>query len=111
MQTPKVLLVDEPSAHLDVKYKVQIMEILKGLSRSKGLTVLIASHDINLLTRFCDRILLLSDGHIVDYGTAEEVVTEDAIERVFDIKVKVVEVEGTTYVLPTGSTEYDPEKR
>ncbi len=109
VQTPKVLLVDEPSAHLDIKYKIQIMEILKGLSRSKGLTVLIASHDINLLTRFCDRILLLSEGHIVNYGTAKQVVTEDAIERVFDIKVKVVEEEGTVYVLPTGSTEYNPD--
>lgn len=105
VQTPKVLLVDEPSAHLDVKYKIQIMEILKGLSR-KGLTILIASHDINLLTRFCDRILLLSKGRIVDYGLAKDVVTEEAIEKVFDIKVKVVEEEGTVYVLPTGSTEY-----
>ena len=108
VQTPKLLLVDEPSAHLDIKYKIQIMEILKGLSRSRGLTVLIASHDINLLTRFCDRILLLSEGHIVDYGTAKQVVTEESIQRVFDIRVKVVEEEGTVYVLPTGSTEYNP---
>ncbi len=108
VQTPKLLLVDEPSAHLDIKYKIQIMEILKGLSRSRGLTVLIASHDINLLTRFCDRILLLSEGHIVDYGTAKQVVTEESIQRVFDIRVKVVEEEETVYVLPTGSTEYNP---
>lgn len=102
VQTPKVILVDEPSAHLDIKYKVQIMEILQNLSR-KGLTVLIASHDINLLTRFCDRILLISEGSIVSYGTAKEVVTEESVEKVFGIKVKIVEVEGTIYVLPTGS--------
>lgn len=107
VQTPTVLLVDEPSAHLDIKYKVQIMEILRDLSR-RGLTVLIASHDINLLTRFCDRVLLLSKGRIVDYGAPGDVVSESSIERVFDIKVKVVEEDGTIYVLPTGSTGYEP---
>lgn len=107
VQTPKLLLVDEPSAHLDIKYKVQIMEILRDLSR-KGLTVLIASHDINLLTRFCDRILLLSKGRIVDYGLPGDVVSESSIEEVFGIKVKVVEEGGTIYVLPTGSAGYDP---
>ena len=105
VQTPKVLLVDEPSAHLDIKYKVQIMEILRELSR-RGLTILIASHDINLLTRFCDRILLLSKGRILDYGAPKDVVTESSIEEVFDIKVKIVEEGGTIYVLPTGSTGY-----
>lgn len=105
VQTPKVILVDEPSAHLDIKFKVQIMEILRNLSR-QGLTVLIASHDINLLTRFCDRILLLSKGHILKYGTPEEVVTEESIQEVFDIRVKVVVEEGTVYVLPTGSTRF-----
>ncbi len=103
VQTPNVILVDEPSAHLDIKYKVQIMEILKRLSR-QGLTILIASHDINLLTRFCDRILLLHQGRILDYGTAKEVITEESIQKVFDITVKLVEEDGTLYVLPTGST-------
>ena len=103
VQTPKVMLVDEPSAHLDIKYKIQVMEILKNLSR-KGLCIVIASHDINLLTRFCDRIMLLSNGKIIDYGPPEEVVTEDSIKKVFDIEVKTVVSDGVVYVLPTGST-------
>lgn len=102
VQTPKVILVDEPSAHLDIKYKVQVMEILKDLSK-KGLSILIASHDINLLTRFCDRIVLLSKGRIVASGTAEEVVTKESIKEVFDIEVEIVTMNDTVYVLPTGS--------
>ena len=104
VQTPKLMLVDEPSAHLDIKYKVQVMEILKDLTRRTGLTVLIASHDINLLTRFCDRIMLLSKGKILDYGLPKDVVTKESIREVFDIEVELVESNGTLYILPTGST-------
>jgi len=103
VQTPKVMLVDEPSAHLDIKYKIQVMEILRDLTR-KGLSVLISSHDINLLTRFCDRIMLLSKGRIIDYGLPKDVVTKDSIREVFDIEVELVESGGVIYILPTGST-------
>lgn len=102
VQTPKVILVDEPSAHLDIKYKVQVMEILRDLSRN-GLSILIASHDINLLTRFCDRIVLLSKGRIIRSGSASEVVTKESIKEVFGIEVEIVTLDGTVYVLPTGS--------
>jgi len=103
VQTPKLMLVDEPSAHLDIKYKVQVMEILRDLT-NKGLTVLIASHDINLLTRFCDKIMLLSKGRIIDYGLPKDVVTKESIREVFDIEVELVECNGIVYILPTGST-------
>lgn len=109
VQTPKVILVDEPSAHLDIKYKVQVMEILKELSR-KGLSILIASHDINLLTRFCDRIVLLSKGRIIDSGLPKDVVTKESIKEVFDIEVEIVTLNDTVYVLPTGTVmEVTPE--
>ncbi|MBR2254422.1 MAG: ABC transporter ATP-binding protein [Candidatus Methanomethylophilaceae archaeon] len=106
VQTPKLMLVDEPSAHLDIKYKVQVMEILRDLTR-KGLTVLIASHDINLLTRFCDRIMLLSKGKILAYGKPNDVVTAESIREVFDIEVELVESNGVVYILPTGSTKIE----
>ena len=105
VQTPKLMLVDEPSAHLDIKYKVQVMEILRDLT-DKGLTVLLASHDINLMTRFCDRIMLLSKGRIIDYGLPKDVVTKDSIREVFDIEVELVEKDGIVYILPTGSAMY-----
>ena len=112
VQTPRLLLVDEPSAHLDIKYKVQIMEILRDLSR-KGLAVMISSHDINLITRFCDRILLLTGGHIIDDGPAKDVVTRESVRDVFGINVDLVESGDTVYVLPTGSAQctYDYETR
>lgn len=105
-QTPKVMLVDEPSAHLDIKYKVQIMEILSALSRT-GLGIVIASHDVNLITRFCDRILLLSEGRIVAYGRPADVVTVESVREVFGIDVEIVRSGGVPYILPTGSTGFE----
>ena len=106
VQTPKLMLVDEPSAHLDIKYKVQVMELLKMLSE-KGMAILMANHDINLLTRFCDRILLLHDGKIIADGKPNDVVTQENIRKVFDIEVEIVQSGGVNYVLPTGSTGWD----
>ncbi len=105
VQTPKLMLVDEPSAHLDIKYKVQVMELLKMLS-GKGMAILMANHDINLLTRFCDRILLLHEGHIIADGAPRDVITADNIRKVFGIEVDMVEAKGVPYVLPTGSTSW-----
>jgi iron complex transport system ATP-binding protein len=61
VQEPKVLFVGEPSAHLDLKYKLEIMERLHELSRL-GITVVCASHDINLLIKYCDRVIIAKGG-------------------------------------------------
>ena len=110
VQTPKVMLVDEPSAHLDIKYKIQVMELLRMLS-DKGMAILMANHDINLLTRFCDRILLLHEGRIIADGTPRDVITAENIRKVFGIDVDMVEAHGVPYILPTGSTAWTEQPR
>ena len=99
VQRPKLMMVDEPSAHLDIKYKVQVMEMLKGLSRS-GLTVIMASHDINLVTKYCDKVMLLSEGRIVSFGAPGDVITRESIKEVYQIDVKVIYDKGTPYIIP-----------
>jgi iron complex transport system ATP-binding protein len=99
VQRPKIMLVDEPSAHLDLRYKLQVMESLLALSR-KGITVITASHDINLLTKYCDKVILLSKGEIVDYGTPNEVVNEDVIKMVYGVEVSIITKDDVIYVLP-----------
>lgn len=110
VQKPRLMMVDEPSAHLDIKYKVQVMEMLKGLSRS-GLTVIMASHDLNLVTRYCDRVMLLSEGRIVRFGTPKEVMTEESIRDVFGIDIKVIYDEGVPYVIPNAPDGSEEEFR
>jgi len=104
VQEPKVMLVDEPSAHLDIKYKIQVMEMLRDLSR-RGITVIMASHDINLLTRYCDKIMLLGKGRILNYGAPSEVVTEESIRNIFEVDVTLVNVGGIVYIVPKAPVE------
>ena len=99
VQEPKLMMVDEPSAHLDIKYKVQVMQMLKGLA-SDGMTVFMASHDINLVSSYCDKVLLLSDGKIRGYGAPREIITELSMREVFGIDVKVIFDDGIPYILP-----------
>ncbi len=108
VQEPRLIMVDEPSAHLDIKYKVQVMEMLRGLSRS-GLTVIMASHDLNLASRYCDKAMLLHKGRIVAYGPCAEVMTPESIREVFDIDVKVIHDHGIPYIIPTPPSEGDIE--
>lgn len=104
VQRPKLMMVDEPSAHLDLKYKVQVMEMLRGLSRS-GITVIMASHDLNLVMRYCDKVLMLSGGRIVAYGRPSDVVTEQSIKDVFNIDMKIINDSGIAYVIPRPPSE------
>lgn len=110
VQRPKLMMVDEPSAHLDIKYKVQVMEMLKGLSRS-GLTVIMASHDLNLVTRYCDKVMLLSDGKIIKFGTPNDVVTKESIKDVYGIDIKVIYDEGIPYIIPNAPGDDEKEFR
>ncbi|MDR0523627.1 MAG: ABC transporter ATP-binding protein [Candidatus Methanoplasma sp.] len=110
VQRPKLMMVDEPSAHLDIKYKIQVMEMLKGLSRS-GLTVIMASHDLNLVTRYCDKVMLLSEGEIISYGRPVDVVTKESIMKVFQIDVKVILDEGVPYIIPNPPSAGEEEFR
>ena len=99
VQQPKVMMVDEPSAHLDIKYKVQVMQLLKEQAE-QGITVIMATHDLNLVTRYCDKAMMIKDGVIHSYGDPNEVINESSIRDVFGIDVTVVNVGGINYVVP-----------
>ena len=73
------------------------------------MAILMANHDINLLTRFCDRILLLHEGEIIADGKPNDVVTQENIRKVFDIEGEIVQSGGVNYILPTGSTGWGEE--
>ncbi len=82
-QEPRVMLLDEPTAHLDLSASVEIMELLKDLQRRKELTVVTASHDLNLLSRYADRLAFLFKGEKIAEGSPEEVLREDLLRRVY----------------------------
>lgn len=81
-----ILLLDEPTAHLDLRYQVEFLELLVNLHREKELTIVWVSHDLNLASLICNRILVLLDGRKRAIGRPEEVVTEEMIWEVFGVR-------------------------
>ncbi len=81
-QEPSILLLDEPTTALDPHHQIRFFTILIDLAK-EGITVLAATHDINLASHFCKRIVLMNEGEIVADGTPETVLTEDNLHRVY----------------------------
>lgn len=98
-QQPKVLLLDEPTVHLDIQHQIQILKLLKVWNQTGKLTVVLISHDLNLASQFCGRLVLFNHGSIVSDGTPKEVITEKNIQLVYGIKTKVIDSPSTG--LPT----------
>ncbi len=94
-QEPRIMLLDEPTAFLDLKHQVEIYSVLQKLNREKRMTILAVSHSLNLAAQFCRRIIMLDKGRIAADGTPSEVLTGENIERVFEVKVRITRDEST----------------
>ena len=88
-QQPQFLLLDEPTSSLDIKHQLEILCILKSLAKTKHCSVIVAMHDLNLASRFSDRMLMLKQGCIFTVGTPDAVLTEENIESVYGVKSRV----------------------
>ena len=88
-QEPNLLLLDEPTSHLDIGHQAKVLGLIRRLNRERGLTVLVVLHDLNLASQYCDRLLLLSNGLLSKEGTPEEVLTYPIIEEVYHTAVVV----------------------
>jgi len=88
-QEPELLLLDEPTAFLDLNHQIDVFELLRKLNRAGGLTVLCVSHDLNLASVYCDRLVLLDEGRIAADGSPSEVVTAQRIREVYGAEVLV----------------------
>lgn len=100
-QQPRALILDEPTASLDIRHEMGIMELLRG-SAECGITVLLVTHHLDLAARYADRILLLDHGRLVAAGTPEEVLTPDTVEAVYrwPVAVRRDEITGSPRVVP-----------
>lgn len=88
-QEPKLLLLDEPTAHLDIAHQVKILDLIKKLNKELGLTVIMILHDLNLASEYCQRLVLINEGHIYKIGLPDEVLTYSIIEEVYKTVVVV----------------------
>jgi iron complex transport system ATP-binding protein len=86
-QRPRLLLLDEPTANLDLHHQVTMLELVRGLSREQGLAVVAAVHDLQLAALYCDRVALLSAGEIIREGPPEAVLTAPLLHAAFGQRV------------------------
>ena len=102
-QDPEVLLLDEPTAHLDLKHQMHFYNILESLNAERGMTIISVTHDVNLAARYARRMIAIRSGTLVADGTPEDVLTPQHLYEIFEITAAVLErPDGRgSYVIPT----------
>lgn len=98
-QKTDLLFLDEPTTYLDVRYQLQILELLKRLNREYGMTIVMVLHDLNQSIWYSDEIIGMKQGRIVAQGKTGEVINPDMIQGLFDIRLKMLQSNGKSYVM------------
>ena len=99
VQEPQILLLDEPTANLDVKHQLGVTKLLHDLSAERNMLIVMICHDLNIASKYADSIIMMKDGTVFAVGTPEEVITKDNIETVYDVKCRIIEDEGRPHVI------------
>jgi len=100
-QMPKIILLDEPTNYLDINHKIKIFNFFSALNKEKEVTILSVLHDLNLASRYCDKLILMSGGEIFASGKTDDVLTATNIQKVYgvDVIIKRNETTGKLIVL------------
>lgn len=98
-QNTKILFLDEPTTYLDIRYQIEILELVKKLNREFGITIIMVLHDINQAIHYSDRIIGMADGVVCANGDPEEVITKEVIKKLYDIELDITKIEGKKFVL------------
>jgi iron complex transport system ATP-binding protein len=93
-QEPSILLLDEPTANLDIRHQMDVIRLLKELSVKKGITVIMISHDLNLASKYSDNVVMMSEGSIFAVGKPEEVINYENIKKVYGVESEIIVRDG-----------------
>jgi iron complex transport system ATP-binding protein len=99
-QEAKVLLLDEPTSNLDIKHQLEVMDLTRKLILNEKISAAIAIHDLNLASRFCDRIVMMKEGKIFAEGGAAAVLTTENIRLVYGVEVEINYSKKSPYIIP-----------
>ncbi|MDD1775826.1 MAG: ABC transporter ATP-binding protein [Candidatus Methanomethylicus sp.] len=99
-QEPKVLILDEPTAHLDFKNQITTLRVIKRLAKDHGMAVIMSLHEPNHALLFSDKVALMSKGSINAFGEAEKVITKENIQSMYGIDVDTISHDGMNFILP-----------
>ena len=99
-QEPDVLLLDEPTSNLDIRHQLEVMDIIKKIVREKGISAIMAIHDLNLASRYADRIVMMNNGKIFAAGEPVSVLMPESIRQVYKVEAEVKNNHGRPYIVP-----------
>lgn len=88
-QEPTILILDEPTSHLDLHHQYAIMELLKKLNK-EGMSIIIVNHDLNLASLYCERLVLMNQGKVFGQGPPKDLLSEKILQQVYQTRVKVI---------------------
>jgi iron complex transport system ATP-binding protein len=101
-QDSDYLLLDEPTSNLDLKHQMEVLEMISAMVGTKRVGAMLAMHDLNLASRFSDRMVMLKSGQIFSSGTPRQVMTIENIRSVYGVEAVISQTNGHPYILPTG---------
>lgn len=98
-QKSEMIFLDEPTTYLDVRYQVELLELIRSLNRDFGLSIVMVLHDINQALQYSDHLVGLKNGKLLFYGKPEEVITQENISSLYQIPLRTTMFEGKPYVV------------
>ncbi len=105
-QEPEVIILDEPTLHLDLKHRIELIAILRNFSREKGITVIVSLHDVDLASRISEIVILVKNGGIIACGAPEEILNEDTVAGLYDLDFARFDPHlGTVELINNGNAE------
>ncbi|RPF57056.1 ABC transporter ATP-binding protein [Aquisalibacillus elongatus] len=90
VQHPQLLILDEPTTFLDIGHQRQILNLVQSWQKREGLTVLMVLHDLNLAAQFCDELVLMNQGEIVNIGTSEQIIARETLQSVYQTDPEII---------------------
>lgn len=99
VQKTPILLLDEPTTYLDVKYQIEILNLIKKINQEYGITIIMVHHDINQAINYSDEIVAMKEGKILFQGEPNEIITSDSLKQIYDYDLEVINHENQKIVL------------
>lgn len=98
VQDTEIILLDEPISHLDIRHQYEIITLLKKLCKEKNKTIIAVLHDLNVTMNHCDHVMLMGDGRVLEQGEPHRVLTEESLQNIYGVKVKIIENDGHRWI-------------
>ena len=99
-QGTKTLVLEDPTTYLDIRYQIEILQLVRKLNREFGITIIMVLHDINQSLYYSDEIVAMQDGRIRAQGLPEQIITPELVRSVYDVELEIREVDGKPFVIP-----------